>query len=198
MKTLLFKVITFSILIPLSVIVVMWLGLSGGNTAQAAPQPIVPTLTLPGVTITLPPITLPPVRITIRVPGPTTTIRLPGPTETATVRIPGPPAATATKTVTINSQGPTATSTQTIGHNSTTRATVIPSPVVRNHTHVETHTKTDTIVHRVFIGTLVAIGLLILAILAGIGGYYFGYKDSDKKEIGFLQSLMERVRGERN
>lgn len=171
----------------------------GQGKANGQPDPALPTLTLPGVTVTLPQITLPPV--TIKVPGPTVRVTVPGPT----VHAPGP-----TKTVTVNNSGPVVpgpTHTVTIkqraktpgsatGQHHVRRVTITPSPQVRNHTVTVTHQKTNTIVHRVFIGSLVAIGLLLLAILAGIGGYYFGYRDSDKREQNFLQSLIQRVRGE--
>lgn len=149
------------------------------------------------------PISIPTVRVTLPpLPAVTRAIHLPGPTATVTAAPVIIPGGTTTHTVTIKPSPNTVTQTPRAGRTSpgqtpTSRVTITPSPRVRKHTEVVEKTKTHTIVHRVFIGALLAICLLLFAILCYVAGYYFGYKDSDRAEQHFLRSIIERLRGER-
>lgn len=169
------------------------------------------TLTLPNktVTITGPPITIsgPPVTITappglttrtvtvtvrahphrprktvyVHVPGPVRTTYIIQPKHTVTVR---PHNTVVTQMVTITSHP-----TRQPGH---VRGTVSPTP----DPEVIVRTKTEVVVRKILVGTLVSIGLAVLGILALYCGYILGQKDSEKYQNKVLKGLIGRARGE--
>lgn len=144
----------------------------------------------------------------INVTGPTITVKLPGQDET--VRVPGP-----TRTVTVPGNTP-APKTVTIEPPPDTRTVEVPGPTVSDTETVivspsengggQGGSDGDTLdpgddqpvididlsgPQVVGYGTLVTIGLAALILLGMYGGYYMGYKDSQKNEARFLRSLLK-------
>lgn len=151
----------------------------------------IPTVHVPGPTVT---VSVPPVTQTVHIPGPTQTVTLPGGTQTITVT-PAP----ATQTVTApNSPSalPTATVTTTVqGGLGTTTVTSTPrQPQPTSGTLDPSGGGPLAGVPRIVKVTGVGVGiiaLLALLILLGLyGGYYMGYKDSDRADANFFRALL--------
>ena len=142
--------------------------------------------TVPPVTITVPTQT-----VTVRPPQATQTVRVPGPAATENVQVPGP-------TQTITEPGETLTVTETATANTTV------SPSGQAGTTPATIEPPDedngdiVFLPAIKLSTPEAVGLSILALMfiAGLillgmyGGYYLGFKDSDKAEAKFLKSIL--------
>lgn len=69
-------------------------------------------------------------------------------------------------------------------------------PEVRVVTAHETRTKTETLVRKVLLGTLVSLTLAAIGMLAMFLGYIMGQRDGQKHEDDFVKSLIGFVRGE--
>ena len=167
-------------------------------------------------TIALPTVTLPPVTITV--PGSTQTIRVPvpGPTITlpgTTVTLPGQPGHTTTVTAhaTTTLAGPTAraTATRTLAPVPGATVTAIKSPsavgtrqpaspsatikpVQSTRPSIRHHTVTLTRTQTIGLGLLTLVVGLLIALATLFGGYYLGYKDSEKNEARFLKSVLSK------
>lgn len=175
-----------------AVIVLIPIMLMVSSNTVASADPVVPP-----ITVTLPGISLPPIVKTVRVPGPTATAIIPGPQ--STVRVPGRNT-TATTTVTITKAAQTFTerpsaATQTTTVTSTPRqtgtkgATIEPAPNDGGVTIPETRLNK---IQTIGVGTLAVIIVAGLIILGMYGGYYLGYKDSDKAEAKFLRAMLRK------
>lgn len=154
-----------------------------------------PTVTVAGPTTN---VTLPPIRTTqtVTVPGPTKTVQVPGQTQTI-----ADPAQTVTQTVRPTngpSALPTATQTVTTDSGLTSTTTITVSPVQPTPTSGTLDPDSGPLknVPPVVIKTGVGVGiiaLLALLILLGMyGGYYLGYKDSDKADANFFRALLNK------
>jgi hypothetical protein len=212
------KVIAITLALMFSIMIVFGVAFGTNRPAAAAvndtvcPLPgvcvDVPTVTLPGVTVTrlvtLPPQTvrIPPVTVTkiINLPPVTRTIIVPGEAGTRTVTV-GLPRATTTATVVVNKEiirngtAPPVTrevrSTVPGGQSTVTSATVVPSKeVVRLPGTTRTVTKLQA----------VGLSLLGLILLMGLGlfllwlGFILGYKSSEKENTNFLRALRDSIR----
>ena len=155
-------------------------------------QPIsLPTVTVPGPTVTLPP----PPRVTVTVPGPTHTVTAPGGTQT----ISGP-----TQTVTQTTKptnGPTALPTETVtvsGGLDTSATTVTATPRQPEPTSGTLDPDSGVLdsVPPVVVKAGVGVGIIallaVLILLGMYGGYYIGYKDSDKADANFFRALLNK------
>lgn len=141
--------------------------------------PSLPTITLPGRTITVSP-------SPINVPVPTgiATLIPPRPTKTVTER---PPRHTQTVPVPMKPR-----SEILGGQTPQGRGTVVQpaeEPEIRN----ETRTKTDTIVKRILLGTLLSILFFVIGVAALFIGYYLGGRDAYRKDDKFMKGLLDRA-----
>jgi hypothetical protein len=57
----------------------------------------------------------------------------------------------------------------------------------------ETQTKTETIVKRVLLGTLLSILFFVVGVAALFIGYYLGGRDAYRKDDKFLRGLLDRA-----
>lgn len=156
--------------------------------------------------------------VEVNVPGPTqtVTVRVPGPrtTQTIEVAVPGPtksvtataPPVTSTETVTAG--GPTKSSTVTETVKATQTVTTTPSSTGQvdnggGTIDQDTDPPSDPVVsipdintpaQAAAVGGLILLGLSLLALLALFAGYYFGYKDSDKENAGFMAGMVQRIK----
>jgi hypothetical protein len=151
-------------------------------------QPInVPTVHVTGPTVT---VTIPPIRTTqtVTVPGPTHTVTAPGSTQTITA---SPVVTTETVTAT---NGPSALPTATVTANGLSSATTTvtatprqdpsPSGTVDPDSGVLSNIPPTVVKTGVGLGIIALLALLIL--LGMYGGYYIGYRDSDKADAKLL------------
>lgn len=153
-----------------------------------------PTVFVPGPTVTLPPITVPgPVAtVTIRPPTQTETVIVPGPETTVTV--PGPES---TVTVTPRAEPtPDAVPTETV--TITPRQTLSPSDTLEEDDDSGFFEPEvdfgdgETTIGEVGIGTLTLLALVGLLLLTLYGGYILGYKDKERKETNFMRALLDQ------
>lgn len=210
------RAVAWTSAIVLVIITVFALGIKASQPAEAAiRQDVVVCATLPPnlqnlLNLSCVNVRVPVVTATVRVnvpqdpvtrflPQPTRTIRLPGDTETVyrnrNVPVPGP-----TKTVTAQprpqrsaapqpTSGPTSTSTNNPTATATVTKTVEPNSMSNT---VEKPGTVKTVLKNVSIGLASIIGLLLILILAMSAGYGLGFKDNEKREARFMQSLLRR------
>lgn len=154
-------------------------------TITVKPSPII----VPGPTVTLPPVPGPTQTVHVPIPGPTRTVQIPGPTTTVTVQ-PNNPQPSSGPTVTVT---PDAVPT---GQPTPSRATVTPSPEVKTKTvtQTETQNKTETIVKGIALGLLVLIVLAALGVLALWIGYILGYKGAERNETRSLRNMLDMLK----
>lgn len=176
----------------------------GGEQIGQVPIPRV-TVSVPPVTlppITLPPVTLPPIKlpqvtefVTIRPPQ--ITVRDPALTQTVTE----------TATETVIQPGETITRTQTVQPTPTETITEQSSPapdrsrqdggsddtLPEDESDID-FTDDDITAEEVGIGLITLSGLIGLILLAMYGGYAIGYKDADKENATFMDSLLSRAK----
>lgn len=175
-----------------------------GASAPSVSVPLQPLdAPIPTATVTLPPVTLSAPGKTVTLPGKTVTltthsIKVPVPTKRVTI-IKRLPRRTVTvflrpRTVTRTVRVPLAPETIWLTRQVTpTRGTVSPSPRIVTKPIVETRTRTETIVRRVFLGTLVSILFLLLGVAGLFIGYALGTRDAYRKDDKFLNGLLERA-----
>lgn len=207
-----------SVLVVVTMLVVcLFAGLDANKTqAQASEPPVTCTvqvsnvicvaagvtilnqhLTLPTVTVPGPTVTIPPIRTTqtVTVPGPTQTVTAPGAVQTITE-----PGSVVTETVK-PTNGPSAlpTATQTVtagGLTSVTTVTATPGQDDADDGTLDPDSGPLAAIPPTVVKAGVGVGIIALLaalILLGMyGGYYIGYKDSDKADANFFRALLNK------
>lgn len=165
---------------------------------QVIGQVPLPTVTASGPTVTLPPIP----GVTTIIPGPTQTVQVPGPT--ATVTVPGDSETVTlsgpTVTATVPGRTPQAVPTQTITISPVPDSTVTTTETVNQGSKVDKPDSDSVLFDLPPLTTKQTVGysLVVLLILCGLIvfglwlGYVIGYKDSERKEMKFLDALRDQ------
>jgi hypothetical protein len=137
---------------------------------------------------------------TITIPGATVTVSQPNPLPT---KLPVPNNLVATKSIKVPGSTKTQVKTEVkvplapspripVGQPPAPSATM-ETPTSSPKTRIETRTKTETIVKRVLLGTLLSIMFFVVGASGLFIGYYLGGRDAYRKDDKFLKGLLDRA-----